>query len=100
MQQAIQDYSVTLGTHHHVIYNYPMEADYSVTLGAHHRVICNYPMESVCFLISTSCGYYTEENRFYYTHMGSHCVSTAEYEKRVLDQIKMFFQHQDGHDYH
>ncbi len=40
MQQAIEDYSFTLGTHH--------------------RVICNYPMEAVSYLITTSYGYLTE----------------------------------------
>ncbi len=108
MQQAIEDYSVTLGTHHRVICNYPMEADYSFTLGTHHLVICNYPMEAdysftlgthhhvECnypmeaehYLITTSYGYFTEVNRLYYIHMGSFCVSTAaEYDRRILHLI-------------
>ncbi len=70
MQQAIEDYSVTLGTHH--------------------RVICNYSME-VCYLITASYAYFTEVNRLYYTHLFSRCVSTAEYDRRVLDLIKTFF---------
>ncbi len=40
MQQAIEDYSVTLGTHH--------------------RIKCNYPIEAVWYLINTSYGYFAE----------------------------------------